>query len=181
VTVAAVQTIPLHQPMRDSLILIAFAVAIVTLVAQGLLLPVVVRRLRPAGDVALDDQTELYELRKILTSAGEEAVTRAVADAEASDDPVKPGVEEEVTAQGQTWLTRLQIWAEVDLSDRENQVAQFQRLRRVQLDAERTALRDAYERGAFSSEAIDTLRGALDSDEIGLDAIDEQLGDGGRA
>ena len=104
-------------------------------------------------------------------------MTRAVADAERSGQPVKPGVEDEVTTQGRTRLGRLQIWAEVDLSDRENQVAQFQRLRRVQLDAERTALRDVYERGAFSSEAIDRLRGALDSDEIGIDAVDEQLGD----
>ena len=177
VTVAAVQTIPADERMRDSLILVAFAVAIVTLVAQGLLLPPVVRRLRPAGDVAVDDRSELYELRKLLTGAGDEAVARAVAEADRSGRPVKPGVEDEVTAQGQTWLSRLQTWAEVDLTDRENQVAQFQRLRRIQLDAERTALRDAYERGAFSSEAIDTMRGALDSDEIGIDAIDEQLGD----
>ncbi len=176
VTVAAVQTIPADERTRNSLVLIAFAVAIVTLVAQGLLLPPVVRRLRPAGDVAVDDRTELYELRKLIQSAGNEAVARAVADADAAGRPVKPGVEDEVTAQGETWLTRLQIWAEVDLSDRDNQVVQFQRLRRIQLDAERAALRDAHERGAFSSEAIDALRGALDSDEIGIEAIDEQLG-----
>jgi len=42
----------------------------------------------------------------------------------------------------------------------------------VQLDAERDALRDVYERGAFSSEAIDVLRAGLDSEEIALDAQD---------
>ncbi|MGN6325089.1 cation:proton antiporter [Pseudolysinimonas sp.] len=181
VTVAAVQTISADAPMRDSLILVAFAVAIVTLVAQGLLLPPVVRRLRPAGDVSVDDRSELYELRKLLANAGDEAVARAVADAERSGQPVKPGVEDEVAAQGQSWLRRLQVWTEADLSDHDNRIAQFQRLRRVQLDAERAALRDVYERGAFSSEAIDTMRGALDSDEIGIDAVDEQLGDAGRA
>jgi monovalent cation/hydrogen antiporter len=181
VTVAAIQTIPETGPghsMRESLILIAFAVAIVTLVVQGLLLPPVVRRLRPAGDAEGDQRAEVYELRKKLTTAGESAVSEAVTSAEAAGRPVKEGVVHEVTAQGESWLGRLQIWATADLSDPENQVAQFQRLRRVQVDAERAALRDAYERGAYSSEAIDTMRGALDSDEMSIDAVDSRLTEG---
>jgi len=87
---------------------------------------------------------------------------------------VRPGVLEEVNVQGETWLGRLEIWANADLADPENQVAQFQQLRRVQLVAERAALRDAYERGAFSSEAIDVLRAALDSEEISIDAVDSR-------
>jgi hypothetical protein len=49
---------------------------------------------------------------------------------------------------------------------------QFQKLRLVQLDAERAALRDAYERGSFSSDAIRVLRNALDSEELSLNAVD---------
>lgn len=79
--------------------------------------------------------------------------------------PIAPAVLDDVNAQGETWLTRLEIWASADLSDPDNMVAQFQRLRRVQVDAQRAALRDAYERGGYSSEAIDTMRAALDSDE----------------
>jgi NhaP-type Na+/H+ or K+/H+ antiporter len=174
VTVAAVQTIPDHQPMRESLVLVAFAVAIVTLVVQGLLLPPVVRRLRPADDAPGGERTEVYELRKLMKDAGDSAVAAAVVDAEASGVPVRPGVLEEVNVQGETWLGRLEIWANADLTDPENQVAQFQQLRRVQLVAERAALRDAYERGAFSSEAIDVLRAALDSEEISIDAVDSR-------
>ena len=59
-----------------------------------------------------------------------------------------------------------------DLTDPGNVVVQFQELRRVQLDAERDALRDAYERGAFSSEAVDVLRTNLDSEEIALNAVE---------
>ncbi|MCU1409659.1 MAG: hypothetical protein JWR04_366 [Rhodoglobus sp.] len=176
VTVAAVQTIPEGQPMRESLVLVAFAVAIVTLVAQGLLLPPVVRRLRPAADTPGDERVEVYELRKLMKEAGDAAVLAAVSSSEASGTPVQPHVLEEVRAQGETWLGRLQIWATADLTDPANEVAQFQRLRRVQVVAERDALRDAYERGAYSSEAIDVLRGALDSEEISLDAGDSRTG-----
>ncbi|CAN5292212.1 hypothetical protein BH11ACT5_BH11ACT5_18660 [soil metagenome] len=176
VTVAAVQTIPEGQPMRESLVLVAFAVAIVTLVVQGLLLPPVVRRLRPAADTPGDERVEVYELRKVMKEAGDAAVLAAVSSSEASGAPVQPEVLEEVKAQGETWLGRLQIWATADLGDPDNEVVQFQRLRRVQVVAERDALRDAYERGAYSSEAIDVLRAALDSEEISLDAGDSRSG-----
>ena len=175
VTVAAVQTLPSH-PMRDSLVLIAFAVAIVTLVVQGLLLPPVVRRLRPADDAPGNERTEVYELRKQMRDASDSALDAAVARADSSGVPIRPEVIDEVKSQGETWVDRLEIWSTADLSDPANQVTQFQALRRVQLDAEREALRDAYERGAFSSEAIDVLRTALDSEEISLDAVDGQVG-----
>ena len=177
VTVAAVQTIPDGQPMRDSLILIAFAVAIITLVVQGLLLPPVVRRLRPAQDAPGNERTEVYELRKLMKDAGDSAVAAAAAAAETSDTPIQPGVIDEVKSQGQVWVGRLETWATADLADPANKVAQFQQLRRVQLDAEREALRDSYERGAFSSETIDLMRASLDSEEISLDAVDSRTVD----
>ncbi len=66
------------------------------------------------------------------------------------------------------------MWANADLSDPVNEVAQFQYLRRAQLVAERDALREVYERGAYSSEAIEVVRTALDADEIALDAVDSR-------
>lgn len=176
VTVAAVQTIPEGQPMRESLILVAFAVAIVTLVVQGLLLPPVVRRLRPAADTPGSERVEVYELRKRMKEAGDAAVLAEAARAEASGSPVHPRILEEVNAQGETWVGRLEVWSTTDLSDPGNDVAQFQKFRRVQLNAERAALRDAFEIGAFSSEAIDALRAALDSEEISIDAVDGRAG-----
>ena len=161
--------------MRESLVLVAFAVAIVTLVVQGLLLPPVVRALRPAADSAGEDRAEVYELRKLMTAAGDSAVLAAVETAEASGAPILPQVLDEVKAQGETWLGRLQIWASADLTNPDNEVAQFQSLRRAKLVAERDALREAFERGAFSSESIDVLRSALDSEEISLDAVDGRV------
>jgi CPA1 family monovalent cation:H+ antiporter len=172
VTVAAVQTIPAGSWDRDSIVLVAFAVAIVTLVGEGLLLPVVVRRLRPADDAPGNERTELVELRKVMKAAGDAAVAAAVDSAAVSGVPVKPEVLTEVASQSETWLSRLELWSTADLDDPGNVVVQFQRLRRIELDAERDALRDAYERGAFSSEAIERLRNALDSEEISLNAVD---------
>jgi len=172
VTVAAVQTIPDGEPMRESLVLVAFVVAIITLVVQGLLLPPVVRRLRPAADSTSGERTEVYELRKQMKDAGDAALAAAVAEAAASGNPVRPQVLEEVNVVGDAWVGRLEIWAKADLTDPSNEVAQFQQLRRVLLVAERDALRDAYERGAFSSEVIDRLRATLDADEISIDSVD---------
>ncbi|MDM4763569.1 sodium:proton antiporter [Galbitalea sp. SE-J8] len=172
VTVVAVQTVPDGAPMRDSLVLIAFAVAIITLVVQGLLLPVVVRRLHPAADAPGSERTEVYELRKLMKDAGDAAVAHVAESSAASGSPLRDGVVDEVAAQGTIWLGRLEIWASTDLTEPDNEVAQFQRLRRVQLDAERAALGDAYERGAYSSEAIEVLRTALDAEEISMDAVD---------
>lgn len=172
VTVAAVQTIPAGAPMRDSLILVAFAVAIVTLVVQGLLLPPVVRRLHPVDDAPGSERAEVVELRKQMKEAGDAAIAAAVERGEASGVPIRPEVLTEVNEQEETWIGRLELWSTADLTDPGNAVVQFQKLRQVQMDAERAALRDAYERGAFSSDAIRVLRNALDSEEISLNAVD---------
>ena len=172
VTVAAVQTIPAGAPMRDSLILVAFAVAIVTLVVQGLLLPPVVRRLHPVDDAPGSERAEVVELRKQMKEAGDAAIAAAVERGEASGVPIRPEVLTEVNEQEETWIGRLELWSTADLTDPGNAVVQFQKLRHVQMDAERAALRDAYERGAFSSDAIRVLRNALDSEEISLNAVD---------
>ncbi|GAB3405952.1 hypothetical protein GCM10027515_19920 [Schumannella luteola] len=174
VTVAAVQTIPDDQPMREALVLVAFAVAILTLVVQGLLLPVVVRAVRLPGDVDLGERAQVLELRRTLKTAGDSAVAAEVARAAAESTPVPKEVVDEVAAQSDTWIGRLEIWAETDLTQPDNHVVQFQRLRRVQLVAEKDALRDAYERGAYSSEAIEIMRAALDSEEISIDTIDQR-------
>jgi NhaP-type Na+/H+ or K+/H+ antiporter len=178
VTVAAVQTIPAGAPMRDPLILVAFAVAIVTLVVQGLLLPPVVRRLRPADDAPGSERTEVVELRKQMKEAGDAAIAEAVDRGEASGIPIRPEVLTEVNEQEETWIGRLELWSTADLTDPSNAVVQFQKLRQVQMDAERAALRDAYERGSFSSDAIRVLRNALDSEELSLNAVSGSDGDG---
>jgi CPA1 family monovalent cation:H+ antiporter len=176
VTVAAVQTIPAGQPMRTPLILVAFTVAIVTLVVQGLLLPPVVRRLRPVDDAPGNERTEVVELRKLMKQAGDAAIAAAVDAGAASGNPLKQQVLDELNTQEETWIGRLELWSVADLDDPGNVVVQFQQLRRVQLDAERDALRDAYERGAFSSESVDVLRANLDSDEISLNAVERPGG-----
>jgi CPA1 family monovalent cation:H+ antiporter len=87
VTVAAAQTLPETTPQRSVLVLIAFLVAATSLLVQGGLLPVVVRRvLRPAPEGStVDDEAAVEERRALL-----DLMTRA-ADAvpEPPDDPAR--------------------------------------------------------------------------------------------
>jgi len=127
--------------------------------------------------VSQGESVSVNTVSKLMKQAGDAAVASAVSAAEVSGAPIAPLALTEVKSQSDTWISRLELWATADLDDPANEVAQFQRLRRVEVAAERDALRDAYERGAFSSEAIERVRNALDSEEISLDAVDGQGAD----
>jgi monovalent cation/hydrogen antiporter len=72
VTVAAAQTLPESTPQRPVLILVAFLVATVSLIVQGGLLPVVVRRVLRAGP-APDPEADVEERRALITLMSEAA------------------------------------------------------------------------------------------------------------
>ncbi len=173
VTVVAVQTIPHDQPGRDGLVLIAFAVAIVTLLVQGVLLPVVVRRLRPADDASGDGRGELLELRRRVGAAGDAAVDRAM---EELGDRLAAGVADEVRDASRRRLARLEVWADADPDDPDNQVEQFLVIRERELEAQRAELLRELSRGAFSSEAIARLRETLDADELEIETLRRNSG-----
>ena len=64
VTLAAAQSLPSDLPYRPQLVLVAFTVAIVTLVAQGASLPRVIDRLDVQGS---DEQAERVKLAPLVT------------------------------------------------------------------------------------------------------------------
>ncbi|GAA3193817.1 sodium:proton antiporter [Actinocorallia longicatena] len=72
VTVAAAQTLPAGTPHRPQVQLIAFVVAVTTLLAQGLTLPRVIRAVKVPGDDTGADRAEYQELlRRLGAVAGE--------------------------------------------------------------------------------------------------------------
>lgn len=168
VTVAAAHTIPHDEPLRSPLIFIAYTVAVLTLVAQGLLLPVVIRRLRPADDATAGERVEVLELRRRMHSAGAAELERAAAGLE---HEVAPEVAGRLRARAEAALRRTELWSSADLGDPGDPLVLFARLRRRELDAQRAALRGERERGEFSSEAIAWMAAALDAEEIELDTL----------
>jgi len=105
VTVAAAQTIPEDAPSRSLLVLVAFLVAIASLLLQGGTLPRLVRVLGAApgepGRAAADERTALHELLE-RTAAEATAAHRAAADDRApgaADDDEKALGVAVVTAQ----------------------------------------------------------------------------------
>jgi hypothetical protein len=147
VTVAAAQTLPESTPQRSVLVLVAFLVAATSLLVQGGLLPVVVRRvLRPArGGGAVDDRTEddragddgsaVEERRALL-----DLLARAAeAVPEPADDP-----EREQRDGGKA-----------------HGLAVY--------EAQRTALLDARDDGLYSAAALTAALDAVDVAQIGLE------------
>ncbi|MFC8453454.1 cation:proton antiporter [Kitasatospora sp. NPDC057223] len=67
ITVAAAQTLPADTPYRPQLMLIAFVVAVTTLLVQGLSLPRVIRALHVPGDDEAADRAALVELYSALS------------------------------------------------------------------------------------------------------------------
>ena len=70
VTVAAAQTLPADTPYRPQLLLIAFVVAVTTLLVQGLTLPAVIRGLRIPPD---DPEQDRAEFARVLTELSRRA------------------------------------------------------------------------------------------------------------
>lgn len=70
VTLAAAQSLPSDIPYRAQLILIAFTVAIVTLLVQGGTLPLLIRGLKITGSDAAADRAELAGLYDTIASTG---------------------------------------------------------------------------------------------------------------
>ncbi|GAA2171215.1 sodium:proton antiporter [Agrococcus versicolor] len=168
VTVAAVQTLPHEHPYYAALVLVAFVVAIVTLLSQGLTLPMLVRALRLQRDSTVEERTELLELTRRVAEAGSTAMSAEMA---ALAAPLSDDMRDEILQMPARRVERasrmLGIGEDVD----EEQTRAFVAVRRAQLVAERAALKAERQRGAFSSETLAAMQRQLDVFEIQLDAM----------
>ncbi|WAC67320.1 cation:proton antiporter [Agrococcus sp. SL85] len=167
VTIAAAQTLPGDHPLYESLVLIAFVVAIATLLPQGLLLPVVVRRLRLARDVDVSERAQLARLAGRLQEVGAAAIEEA-ADGSELDRRAAATLRRRIDERA------ADAAAMAGGGDDEARIALLRRigeLQRAEIDAERAALDVERRRGEFSSEAIAAVLQALDDQEIRLERM----------
>lgn len=167
VTLAAAQSLPQDTPYRSQLILIAFTVAVVTLLVQGATLPALIRLTGIQGTDGEADRRELATLLDEVAATGIQALPEAVA--ELPDGEVGERVIERVRRDT---LTRSQVaWELVERDDDAplGPHAQYLRLRIAVLLAEREALLEARGRGIYSSRTLRRAQRMLDAEETRLE------------
>ncbi|MGV8895878.1 MAG: cation:proton antiporter [Rhodoglobus sp.] len=173
VTLAAAQSLPDSTPYREQLILIAFTVAVVTLLAQGGTLPWVIRRL---GVVGTDRAADQQELASLLDEVGQAGV-----DVLANPESIIPGVTVDVVerARRDTLLhaeaaregATHGLGAEgLALSPQR----QYRILLREVFDAEMVALLEARASGRYPSRILNRAQALIDLELTRLAQIDDQ-------
>ena len=178
VTLAAAQSLPQSTPYREQLILIAFTVALVTLLLQGGTLPLVIRWVKIQGADRAADRRELATLLDEMSQAGIEAL--ASPSFELPDgQTVDPQILDRVRSD--TLLATQTAWERAEHADDDDGILrsphqQYRALRREVLAAEREVLLDARSRGAYPSRILERAQSLLDQEESRL----EQLENGGR-
>lgn len=179
VTLAAAQSIPVTIPYRSQLVVIAFLVAVVTLLLHGLTLPPLIRRLRPrtpSGSARTQELVSLYHdlvdegsaaLEGVLEREHERAAHEATAH-EASERTVR-----RARASVRNSLAPLAFAMPPSASPERATAAEresndYLRLARVALDAQRAALLEERAIGRYSSAALRAAEDALDAHEMRL-------------
>jgi CPA1 family monovalent cation:H+ antiporter len=166
VTVAAAQSLPADTPDRAQLVLIAFTVAIVTLLGQGGTLPWIIRLTKIRGSDASADRRELADLLEEMTNSALEVLNRP-SDGAADDRTFDEEVIERVRRDTLNRLegARERVDRGEDADDQLGPHSQYWILRSQVLAAERSALLEARSRGNYSSRVLGRAESLLDADE----------------
>nr|WP_244300998.1 sodium:proton antiporter [Leucobacter insecticola] len=173
VTLAAAQSIPIGIPYRAQLILVAFGVAVVTLLFHGLTLPLVIRKLWPKGAGAGASAGELAALSKDLIEAANEAIDDAHANelakgnTRASESAVARARASARNALAPIALALHETGAIVEPAQ-ETPAQSYLRYARLALEAQRNALLEERAIGSYSSDALRSAELALDAHEARL-------------
>ncbi|MEV0273610.1 sodium:proton antiporter [Hamadaea sp. NPDC050747] len=170
VTVAAAQTLPASTPYRPQLQLIAFVVAITTLLLQGLSLPWVIRKARVPGDDRAADREEFGDLLTQLSVAAlahvDDPELRMPDGTEYSPEILDRAREELAVRQ-----TRPATAATASMTGLREQYVQ---LRTEILQAERRELLTARTLGTYSSRVLTRAQDALDTEEARVSRFVEE-------
>ncbi len=164
VSLAAVLALPNDFPQRDLLVFVTFAVILVTLVGQGLTLPLLIRLLR----LQSDDAGAEREDAKTRIKAAEAALARL--EELGPEEWVRDDTAERIRAQ--YGFRRERFRARLDDGDDgaiEERSASFQRLRRELLDAERNTVVSLRNAGMIDDDVARRVIRDLDLEELRLD------------
>ncbi|ALJ22276.1 cation:proton antiporter [Microbacterium sp. No. 7] len=159
VTLAAAQTLPRDTPARELLILVAFFVAVGSLLIQGLTVPWVIRMLRIPASV--DDVARAGEAQRL------DAELRAAA-VSVLHTPGLVGPEGAPFAPETLHKAGLRLADPPDDDDATTAARELVDLRFVVLDAMRARLIEVSHGGAYSSEALRHALASLDAEQLSL-------------
>lgn len=167
VTLAAAQSLPENTPYRPQLILIAFTVAVVSIVVQGGTLPWLIRALGVQGVDARADSRELATLLEDISNVGLQALDELETDA-AATAPIDPDVIERVRQT--SFLSTEAAWERVRVARAPGEMphAQYRELRLAVVEAERDRLLVLRAQGTYSSRVLAEAQSLLDLEETRL-------------
>ncbi|QHC61310.1 sodium:proton antiporter [Rathayibacter festucae] len=168
VTLAAAQSLPEDIPYRPQLVLIAFTVAVSTLLIQGSTLPLLIRATGIRGVDVPEDQRELAGLLDEITEKGLSVLEKPGEVVEGVDD-VDPDVLERVRQT--SFLRSEAAWersrgSQRDTADTPHRL--YRALRLAVVSAEREALLDARSRRAYPQRILGQAQALLDLEETRL-------------
>ena len=171
VTLAAAQSLPTDIPYRPQLILIAFTVAVVTLLGNGGTLPLLIRKLGIVGTDPTADRAELAGLIDEISSVGLATLDNPELLTENGGD-----FDQEVIgrARGDS-IMRSESVAELR-TGQPGPHQQHRMLRLRVLEAERAALLDARATGSYSSRVMERAQNILDLEESRLAQLSGPVG-----
>ena len=162
VTLAAAQSLPADFPYRPQLVLIAFTVAIVTLVVQGGTLPLLIRKLGVTGTDA--DARELASLADEVFDVAKESLANP--DLRRADGgEYDPEVLENARAVASRMGRILSKPVDLDEDAKDTHV-QRRELTRILLENAQLALLDARSSGSYSSRTIEQAQHRLDAEAL---------------
>ncbi|MFJ3393777.1 cation:proton antiporter [Leifsonia aquatica] len=168
VTLAAAQSLPHDIPYRPQLILIAFTVAVVSLVVQGGTLPWLIRALGLQGVDVKDDRRLLAQLLDDLSETGLKVLDEPEVVA-GSTAPIDPEIVERVRQS--SYLQAESAWERILLSDTPAEGRPhhlYRTLRLAVVDAERDRLLLERSRGLYPSRILSEAQSMLDLEETRL-------------
>ncbi|PPF43517.1 peptidase [Pseudoclavibacter sp. AY1F1] len=160
VTLAAAQSLPLDVPFRAELILIAFTVAIVSLLGMGGTLPWVIRVLRVPGPDEVARLREVAAITDVIVSAGEDALRNpelVSADGEKFDPQFVDYTLARRRELANSFVGNL-------AAEPGSEFAQRSELYRLMLEAEQGAMLLARASGQYTSETLEYAQMVIDTD-----------------
>jgi NhaP-type Na+/H+ or K+/H+ antiporter len=169
VTLAAAQTLPQDFPQRSLLVLVAFGVAVGTLLVQGGTLPWVVRRLGLAGVESPTAADHAAGLRAVV----HDAATGLLDGAPARPDGTR--YEPDVVATVRGAVVREESERDEDAARSDELSAQYFELRVRVIEAQRDALLRARADGTFDSALLSRALDLLDAEQIAVEMRGETL------
>ena len=161
VTLAAAQSLPTDFPYRTQLVLVAFVVALVTLVGQGGTLPLLIRVLGIRGT---DEEQARRELALLLVEINEVAAGQVLDNPDLrrrGGEPFDPVVLEKVReVQARIADPQRRGGAEDPVK------TQYAELMQLILDAQQDALNEARSTGSYDSSTIKSAQKRLDQGSV---------------